>query len=164
MRTAIVTGGTRGIGRAIAAALLADGGRVMIAGLHQTGVDRALAELVQPAGDSSRVAGCAADVRERSAVDRLIDETVRRFGAFDTLINNAGVGLFIGVEATSDEGWDRVIGTNLTGAFYCSRAALPHLRKAGGGWIVNIASLAGTAGFANGAAYCASKAGLIAFS
>ena len=86
------------------------------------------------------------------------------FGTLDTLINNAGIGVFADVENMTDESWHQVIDTNLTGVFYATRAAIPHLKRAGGGWIINIASLAGRNYFASAAAYCASKAGLVAFS
>ena len=163
MRTAIVTGGSRGIGLAIARAILADLGRVMITGREQSGIDAAVDALGR-SGDATRVAGRVADVRERASVDALMDETERRFDGFDTLVNNAGVGAFANVEEMTDADWHRVIETNLTGVFYCSRAAIPRLKKSGGGWIINIASLAGRNYFTGGAAYCASKAGLIAFS
>lgn len=163
MHTAIVTGGSRGIGLAIARAILADGGRVMVTGRERSRVDAATETLGRSAGDSARVAGVVADVRERASVDALIDETERRFGGFDTLVNNAGVGAFASVADMTDADWHRVIETNLTGVFYCSRAAIPRLKKSGGGWIINIASLAGRNYFTGGAAYCASKAGLIAF-
>jgi NAD(P)-dependent dehydrogenase (short-subunit alcohol dehydrogenase family) len=158
--TAIVTGGSRGIGFAIARAIVRDGGRVMITGLDAARLDRA----VQDLGAEGRVAGLAVDVRDRPGVERLVAETARRFGGFDTLVNNAGVGAFADVAAMSDDDWHRVIDTNLTGVFYAVRAALPVLRAAGGGWIINIASLAGRNYFPTGAAYCASKAGLVAFS
>jgi 3-oxoacyl-[acyl-carrier protein] reductase len=164
MPTAIVTGGSRGIGFAIARAILVDGGRVMISGLQQDRVEAAVAALTQESGDASRVAGAVADVRDRSSVDRLVAETVRRFDGFDVLVNNAGVGVFSEVANTTDGDWQRVFDTNLTGAFLCSRAVLPWLKRAGGGWIISIASLAATNGFARGGAYCASKAGLVAFS
>ena len=164
MRTAIVTGGSRGIGRAIAAAIVADGGRVMIAGLDEKRVADAVASLSQRTGDGARVAGVTVDVRDQAAVERLMTETVRRFGGFDTLVNNAGIGRFAEVGVMTDADWHDVIDTNLTGVFYCSRAALPRLKQAGGGWIISIASLAGRNYFPGGAAYCASKAGLIAFS
>ncbi len=160
--TAIVTGGSRGIGRAIAAAVLAEGGRVMITGRDESRLASAVEALARTAGD--RVAGARLDVRDRASVDAVMAETARRFGSFDTLVNNAGIGRFVDVGAMEDEDWEHVIGTNLSGAFYCCRAALPWLRRAGGGWIVSIASLAGAHPFAGGAAYCASKAGLIAFS
>jgi len=164
MNTAIVTGATRGIGYAIAKGLLEMGASVMITGRHQAGVDAAVGTLGKAAGDVKRVAGTAVDVRDAAAVNKLVRDTVQRFGSLNTLINNAGVGAFSTVEATSDEEWASVIDTNLTGVFYCSRAAIPAIRKAGGGWIINVASLAGRNYFANGAAYCASKAGLVAFS
>jgi 3-oxoacyl-[acyl-carrier protein] reductase len=163
MHTAIVTGGTKGIGYGIAAALLDAGGKVMITGRDAATVVDAVERLGAHAGDRSRVLGRAVDVRERAAVDALVAETVKSFGSVNTLINNAGVGLFTQVEETTDEDWARVIDTNLTGVFYCSRAAIPVMRQAGGGWIINIASLAGRNYFANASAYCASKAGLVAF-
>lgn len=164
MHTAIVTGATRGIGYAIARAILGDGGRVMITGRGADSVADAVARLREHAGDPARVAGEAVDVRDRAAVDALVEDAVRHFGSINTLINNAGVGLFTDVEKTTDEDWARVIDTNLTGVFYSTRAVIPAIRAAGGGWIINIASLAGRNYFAGAAAYCASKAGLVAFS
>jgi 3-oxoacyl-[acyl-carrier protein] reductase len=160
---AIVTGGSRGIGFAIARAVLAAGGQVMITGLDKTRLNRAVQTLAQ-GGDAARVAGAAVDVRDRSAVEKLFVETERQFGGLDLLVNNAGVGAFENIATMSDDDWARVIDTNLTGVFFCTRAAIPVLRKSGGGWIINIASLAGRNYFPGGAAYCASKAGLIAFS
>ncbi len=164
MHTAIVTGGTRGIGYGIAKALLESGGKVMITGRDGAGVDEAVSQLEKHAGGTGSVLGRAVDVRQRTAVDSLVEETVKEFGSLNTLINNAGVGLFTEVEKTTDEDWDRVIDTNLTGVFYCSRAVIPVMKAGGGGWIINIASLAGRNYFANASAYCASKAGLVAFS
>jgi len=164
MHKALVTGGSRGIGLSIAHSIVADGGSVMITGRDRVRIDQAVAELSTAAGDAARVAGAAVDVRDRAAVAELVADTARRFGGLDTLINNAGVGAFSDVASMTDEDWDRTIGTNLTGVFNCTRAALPELRKAGGAWIINIASLAGRNPFEGGAAYCASKAGLIAFS
>ena len=164
MRRALITGGTRGIGRAIAAAILAEGGCVAITGRDQGGVDAAVRELARACGDPSRVAGYAADVRSRAAVDAAVAAAVARFDGLDTLVNNAGVGVFADVASMSDEDWARVIETNLTGAFYCSRAVLPVFTRGGGGWIISIASLAGRNYFATAGAYCASKAGLVAFS
>jgi NAD(P)-dependent dehydrogenase (short-subunit alcohol dehydrogenase family) len=163
MGRTIVTGGTRGIGRAVAGALAADGGQVMITGRDRTRVDEAVAALGREIGDDSRVAGLQCDVRDRTSVDALVADTVRRFGGLDALVNNAGVGVFADVATLTDDDWAQVIDTNLTGVFYASRAVLPELRKAGGGWIINIASLAGRNYFPGGAAYCASKAGLVAF-
>jgi 3-oxoacyl-[acyl-carrier protein] reductase len=164
MHTAIVTGGSRGIGLAIARAILADGGRVMIAGRTGRDVDEAVRSLGAGQADATRVAGSAVDVRDKAAVEALVAETARRFGGFNVLVNNAGVGAFAEVASMSDDDWARVIDTNLSGVFYCTRAAIPWLKKAGGGWIINISSLAGRNYFTGGAAYCASKAGLVAFS
>ncbi len=164
MHTALVTGGTRGIGRATASALLKAGHSVMLTGRQAGQVEATVEALAAEHNAAGRVAGRMVDVRDRKAVDRLVSDTVDTFGSLTVLVNNAGVGAFSTVEATSDEDWAQVIDTNLTGVFYASRAALPALRQAGGGWIINIASLAGRNYFANGAAYCASKAGLVAFS
>ncbi len=164
MHRALVTGGSRGIGLAIARALLADGASVMITARDQGRLDEAVRTLGAECGDSSRVAGSPVDVRNRAGVEALVAETARRFGGLDLLVNNAGAGAFGDVSAMSDDDWGRVIDTNLSGPFYCSRAAIPELRRAGGGWIINIASLAGRNSFPGGAAYCASKAGLVAFS
>jgi NAD(P)-dependent dehydrogenase (short-subunit alcohol dehydrogenase family) len=159
----IVTGGSRGIGFAIAKAIAGAGGSVMITGLDASRIDQAVRKLGQ-AGGSARVDGAAVDVRDRAAVKKLVDETVRKFGGLDLLVNNAGVGAFADVASMSDDDWARVIDTNLSGVFFCTRAAIPAIKKSGGGWIINIASLAGRNYFPGGAAYCASKAGLIAFS
>jgi len=161
---AIVTGGTKGIGYAIAKSVLSSGGRVMITGRNQSGVDQAVRTLSASATDKASVAGAAADVRDRKATDALVADAARRFGGLDLLVNNAGVGQFTDVASMSDAAWDETIATNLTGVFYCTRAAIPAMKTSGGGWIINIASIAGRNYFPRGAAYCASKAGLIAFS
>jgi 3-oxoacyl-[acyl-carrier protein] reductase len=164
MHTALVTGGTRGIGLAIARAILGSPGRVMITGRNEAAVMAAVRSLDPGApSESPRALGRAADVRDRAAMDRVVAETVERFGSLNVLVNNAGVGVFADVASMTDDGWARVIDTNLTGVFYCTRASIPAIKKAGGGWIINIASLAGRNFFPNGAAYCASKAGLLAF-
>jgi 3-oxoacyl-[acyl-carrier protein] reductase len=156
-KVAVVTGGTRGIGRAIVEALLGAGARVVFGARTARDVERAAAEL----GESCRGAVC--DVRTASDCEALIATAVDAFGRVDILVNNAGVGVFRPVAEMSVEEWDRVLETNLNGLFYCSRAALPHL-KDGGGWIINIGSLAGKNAFPGGAAYNASKFGLIGFS
>ena len=164
MRRAIVTGGTRGIGFAIAKALAADGAQVMITGLDRVRLDGAVRQLEQEAGASGRIAGARSDVRLRADVDALVAATVERFDGLDTLVNNAGVGVWSDVADTTDEDWHRVLDTNLTGPFLCSRAAIPVMRRGGGGWIINIASLAGRNAFPGGGVYCASKAALVSFS
>jgi NAD(P)-dependent dehydrogenase (short-subunit alcohol dehydrogenase family) len=157
---AIVTGGSKGIGLAIARALLGRGMQVTITGRSERDLQQAAASLA--AGD--KLHAVSADVRDEAAARRLVAETVSRFGGLDVLVNNAGVGRMANVADMSPETWREVIDTNLTGVFYCTHAALPELRRRGGGYIVNISSLAGKNAFTGGAAYCASKAGLNAFS
>src|SRR6188768_3285090 len=161
---ALVTGGTKGIGLAIAEAIVGAGGKVMLTGRDEKGVEKAVAALKKLASGDAQALGVVADVRDPNAVLAAVSRTASAFGSMDTLINNAGVGVFKGVEQMTDDEWHRVIETNLTGVFYATRAAIPHLKRAGGGWIINIASLAGRNYFANAGAYCASKAGLVAFS
>ncbi len=136
----------------------------MLTGRNGDHVAQIVHELGAECGDPGRVAGRAMDVRDRHAADRLVADTVETYGSVSLLVNNAGVGVFTSVETMSDDDWAAVIDTNLTGVFYVSRAAVPALRASGGGWIINIASLAGRNYFAKAAAYCASKAGLVAFS
>jgi len=163
MHRSLITGGTRGIGRAIAAALLRAGGQVMITGRTASSVERAVRELGIEIGDPARVAGLAVDVRDRTAVDGLVADIVRRFGGLDVVVNNAGVGVFASAETMTDDDWRLMMDTNVTGPFFVTRAAIPALRQSGGGWIINIASLAGRNYFPQGSAYCATKAALIAF-
>lgn len=158
-RTVLITGGTRGIGRAIAEALIKAGDKVAITGTTPDGV--AKAERALSAG--GQVVGVACDVRDAASVQRAVDSAVARFGGLDVVVNSAGVGVGVPIADLPHDEWDRIIGTNLTGVFNTCKAAIPHLR-ARGGWIVNISSLASTNPFPGGAAYCASKAGLNAFS
>ena len=104
------------------------------------------------------------DVRRYGEVQRAVEAVVARFGGLDIVVNNAGVGIFADVASMTPEQFAEVIETNLTGVFNVCHAALPHLRGRGGAFIINISSLAGKNAFANGAAYCASKSGLNAFS
>lgn len=159
-QVAIVTGGSKGIGLAVARALLDRNMQVVIGARKQD----ELAKAQQQLGGSSRVHAVRGDVGVPGDAERLINAAVQRFGAVDILVNNAGVGRFANVTEMSTEDWRQVIDTNLSGVFYCTRAALPEMKRRGGGWIINISSLAGKNSFAGGSAYCASKAGLNAFS
>jgi len=163
-KVAIVTGGSRGIGLAIAAALLQQGTHVAISGVNKDHLQKAEADLAKVALSGARVVTFSADVRDHLAVESLVDETARRHGGLDILVNNAGVGWFGTVESQAHDEWRRVMDTNLTGMFNCCKAAIPHLRRRGSGYIINISSLAGNNPFANGASYCASKAAVDAFS
>jgi len=160
-KQALVTGGTRGIGRATAAALLGAGAEVAICGRSADSVAAAVAELKQQTG--GHVVGRVADVTDERQVAALFGFLDEQFNGLDILINNAGVGLFKPVGEMSVEEWRRLIDTNLTGVFLCCREALARYRSRGGGFIVNISSLAGKNPFAGGAAYNASKFGLNGF-
>ena len=164
-RAAVVTGGSRGIGRAVAGALLAAGADVVISGRSPEALREAADDLAASAASNGhgRLEAIEADVRRPDDAARLVRAAVDRFGGLDILINNAGVGHFAPVAEQSIDDWLQIVETNLHGVFYCCRAAIPELRNRGGGWIVNISSLAGCNPFPNGAAYCASKAGLDAF-
>src|SRR4051812_8533497 len=156
-KSAVVTGGSRGIGYAIAQALLAEGASVVITGLNQSSLDEARRKL--DADAAGRVEARRADGRRHEDIDAAIGAAVSRFGGLDILVNNAGVGVFTNVADMTPAQWAEVMETNLTGVFNACHAALPHLRRRGAGFIVNISSLAGTNPFAGAAAYCASKAG-----
>jgi 3-oxoacyl-[acyl-carrier protein] reductase len=159
-KIAIVTGGTRGIGSAIAMGLLAQGARVAICGTRQKSVDDALEFLVP----KERVFGMIADVSKLEDVRRFVGAVMEQFGGLHILINNAGAGIFRSVADLTPEEWQRMIGLNLTGAYYCCHEILPIFRQAGGGDVINVSSLAGKNAFAGGAGYNASKFGLNGFS
>ena len=155
---ALVTGGSRGIGFAIAKALAGAGGSVVITGRDPSHLDRAVRDL------GASALAVQADGRNADAVAAAVGQAVDRFGGLDVLVNNAGIGRFANVADMPVADWQATIDTNLTSVYYYCHAAIPHLRTRGGGWIVNISSLAGANPFTGGAAYCASKAGLNAFS
>ncbi|HYM10235.1 MAG TPA: SDR family oxidoreductase [Bryobacterales bacterium] len=159
---AVVTGGTRGIGRAIAEALLDAGAGVVICGRREPDVARAVEQMAK-AGNAI-IAGRACDVARYEEVAALFRFIKERFDRLDILVNNAGVGVFERVDLISAQDWRQVVETNLSGAFYCTREAAPLMRQHGGGFIINIGSLAGKNAMAGGSAYNASKFGLIGLS
>lgn len=156
---AIVTGGSKGIGRAVALGLLREGYRVVIAARDPQGLAVAQAALAS----AGEVLPVACDLRDPQQCEALVARAVDWGGRLNVLVNNAGVGIFKQVAAMSVEEFAEQLHTNLFAAFYLTRAALPHL-LASQGWVINVASLAARHPFAGGAAYCASKAGLVAFS
>jgi NAD(P)-dependent dehydrogenase (short-subunit alcohol dehydrogenase family) len=158
----LVTGATRGIGRAIAKMLLQEGAQVAICGREQAAVDKTVMALHAETG--GKVAGKAADVRNHEDIAGLFRFVDAEFGGLDVLVNNAGVGAFRSVSDFSVEDWQLILETNLSGVFYCCREAFPRFQTRGGGYIVNISSLAGKNAFAGGSAYNASKFGLNGFS
>ncbi len=161
-KVAVVTGSTKGIGRAIAAALIAEGVHTVISSRSAGDVERTVAEL--GARGPGKAAGLACDVRDHGQVRRLMAFAVERFGGLDILVNNAGIGGRGNVADMDPDLWHAVIDTNLTGVFYCCRETIPLMRARGGGYIINISSLAGINAFPALAAYNASKFGLNGFS
>jgi len=159
---ALVTGGSRGIGRAIVEALAGEGWRVFLCSRSPESVDAAVRELAGRFGD--RVAGRSVDVRDQEEVDAFVAWVFERAGRIDCLVNNAGLGRFGPVDEITGEEWREVLRTNLDGAFYFVRAVAPAMRRRGSGYVFNVASLAAKNPFAGGAAYNASKFGLLGFS
>jgi 3-oxoacyl-[acyl-carrier protein] reductase len=161
-RVAIVTGGSRGIGRAIVEALLGEGWTVHFCSKDPDSVAGAQRELRERHADLAT--GRAVDVRNEEEVEAFVDSVLRETERIDLLVNNAGLGRFGPVDEITGEQWREVLRTNLDGAFYAIRAVAPAMKNQGRGWIVNIASLAGKNPFAGGSAYNASKFGLIGLS
>jgi 3-oxoacyl-[acyl-carrier protein] reductase len=160
-KIAIVTGGTKGIGRGIAEALVRQGVNVCISARHQDELETAIAEL-KTLGEV-RVIGVACDVRDYEQVKVLIESAVKGLGGLDILINNAGIGSFETVAEMSPADFRAILETNLFGVFYCCHEAIPLMKQRGGGYIINISSLAGTNAHPKMAAYNASKFGLNGF-
>ncbi len=161
-KTAVVTGGTKGIGRAIAESLVGAGVNVSISARNEDEIARTVDEL--NALGSARAVGFVCDVRDYSQVKVFLDGTEEQFGGVDILVNNAGIGIFAPVESMAIEDFRAIIETNLCGVFYCCHEAIPLMKKRGGGYIINISSLAGTNAHPRLAAYNASKFGLNGFS
>ncbi|PYS83727.1 MAG: short-chain dehydrogenase [Acidobacteria bacterium] len=166
-KTAIVTGGTRGIGRAIAEALVREGMNVCIGARNADEIKEAANALTFDSEEDSGVGcvtGATCDVRVYEECEALVAHAVEEFGGVDVLVNNAGIGLFKPVEEMTAEEFRAVLETNLFGVFHCCRAAIPVMKRRGGGYIVNISSLAGANPHPRMAAYNASKFGLNGFS
>jgi NAD(P)-dependent dehydrogenase (short-subunit alcohol dehydrogenase family) len=157
-KTAIVTGGTRGIGHAIAKALIAAGANVAITARKEWDIESAISRLSKIGPGT--VSGYVCDVRNYEQVKSIFSA----FGGVDILVNNAGIGIFSPVESMSPEDFRAVLETNVFGVFYCCHEAIPLMKQRGGGYIINISSLAGANPHPEMAAYNASKFGLNGFS
>ena len=156
-KKAIVTGGTRGIGHAVVQALAAAGASVVLTGTTAKSASTVAEEFTR---QGMKVFGFPADVSREDDVLRLFDFADKTLGGLDILINNAGLGIFKPAGELSLADWKKVIDVNLTGAFHCSRLAIPRMKASGGGYIVHLSSLAAKNPFASGAAYNASKFGM----
>ena len=157
-KVAVVTGGNRGIGRGISEALAREGVAVALTARDGAAATTAAREV----GGGAR--GYACDVRRHEQVGALFASVERDLGGIDVLVNNAGIGLFAPVADMSLDDWHAVIETNVNGVFYCTREAIPRMRKRGGGYIFNLSSLAGRNAFPSAGAYCASKYAVNGFS
>ncbi|HVF67556.1 MAG TPA: SDR family oxidoreductase [Pyrinomonadaceae bacterium] len=159
-KAAVVTGGTKGIGRAIAEALAREGLNVCVGARSLDEVRQTVRELE---GLGVSATGAACDVRASDECEALISHAVEELGGVDVLVNNAGIGLFKSVEETTPEEFRAVLETNLFGVFYCTRAAIPEMKRRGGGYVVNVSSLAGANPHPRMATYNASKFALNGF-
>ncbi|MEP6923123.1 MAG: SDR family oxidoreductase [Pyrinomonadaceae bacterium] len=159
-KIAVVTGGTKGIGRSIAEELLKAGAKVFVCARNAEDLRESLADLNQLGNAEGEIC----DVRSFEQVKMMLDEAERKLGGVDILINNAGIGMFKTVEETEPEEFRAVLETNLFGVFYACHAVIPKMKQRGGGYIINISSLAGTNAHPKMSAYNASKFGLNGFS
>ncbi len=162
-KVAVITGGSSGIGLAVARRFLASGMSVAIGARGEERLNQAAATLAEEAG-AERVLAVPTDVANEVQVARLVDETVAKFGGVDYLLNNAGIFDLGNIETMEPEAWNRVIQVNTVGAYMAARACWPHMKQRGGGYIFNLSSVAGKEGFADASAYSASKFALVGLS
>lgn len=160
-KTAIVTGGGRGLGRAVALLLAKEGVNIGIAGRNEERLRETVAEIENT---GVKAAYAIFDIEDEQQVRAGIDKLVNGLGSVDILVNNAGIGSFGTLEDMQSSEWEKVIRTNLLGLYYCSMAVYPYLKTNGQGDIINVASTAGLKGGANMSAYAASKAAVISLS
>jgi 3-oxoacyl-[acyl-carrier protein] reductase len=159
-KAVIVTGGGRGIGRAICLALAQAGANVLLADIDLPAAEEVAAEV---SGMGRRGVALQADVTDKASVQAMIDACLTRLDRLDVLVNNAGIFPIAPVATMSEADWDRVLSVNLKSVFLCSQAALAPMRQGGGGRIINMASVSGLVGAVGFAHYAASKAGVIGF-
>lgn len=160
MKTAVVTGAARGIGKAIAARLLKDGLKLAIVDIDEAAAGKTAADLAN-LGESLPI---AADITDAGSVRAMVDRILKQYSSIDVLVNNAGIGgRAAPVVDYPEQEWRRVLSVNLDGVFYCCKAVLPSMLARGSGRIINVASISGKEGNPNMSAYSSSKAGVIGF-
>lgn len=160
-RVALITGASRGIGRAIAFELSRAGARIVIADLDRAAAEKTAEQIQAETGLAAM--GWQMDVTKYDQIEAVVGQTLKRFDKIDILVNNAAANAKNWVKDLPEKVWNRIIGTNLTGTFLCSKAVLPAMIERNYGRIINIASIAGKQGEAAGSAYCSSKFGVIGF-
>ena len=158
-KIAIVTGSSSGIGKAIALTFAREGARVVVAARRRALCEQVVKQVQERGGEATAI---QTDVADEAQVERLIAETVKRFGRLDILVNNAGIGGGGRIADTSTETFDQVINTNLRGTFFCCRAGFRQMKKAGGGTIINMSSVTGVQAWAGTGTYSASKHAIMA--
>ena len=159
-RIVLITGSTRGIGLSTAAEFLKHGDRVVIFSRDKQHVQEADSHL-SSLGEKENLLALVGDVRKLKDVERIVNQTLKHFGRIDVLINNAGVAAYRPIEEMTEEGWDRIIDTNLKGTFLFLNQVVPIMKQQGMGTVVNISSGLGVEGMANFSVYCASKFGVV---
>jgi len=162
-KVALITGGTKGIGRGVATALLNQGYKVAITSRTSTAASHAASELADELEVVDMIMGVKADVRDFESQKSAVEQVMTKWGQIDVLVANAGLGHFVNIKDLTPQQWTETIETNLTGVFYSVKASLNALKESKG-YIITISSLAGTNFFAGGSAYNASKFGLTGFS
>jgi meso-butanediol dehydrogenase / (S,S)-butanediol dehydrogenase / diacetyl reductase len=158
-KVCLVTGGGSGIGRATCELFLSEGARVAVMDKNVAAAEETCRSSREHGAEAISI---HADIGRTEDVDRMIDETIERFGRLDVLVNNSGYGIAGSVTETSDEDWEALMNVNVTGVFRACRKAIPIMAAAGGGVIVNVASVVASVGILNRAAYCASKGAVAA--
>jgi 3-oxoacyl-[acyl-carrier protein] reductase len=162
-QVALVTGGGTGIGRAFAGVLAEAGARAVVIASRREDVLRQTADELNACMGAERVYPYAFDIRDLAQADALVNHVAARFGAIDVLVNNSGLAVAESVEGITEAGWDKVLETNLRGAMWLVRAALPYMLREDFGDVVNVSSQAGKHGYADVPSYCASKFGLLGY-
>jgi 3-oxoacyl-[acyl-carrier protein] reductase len=160
-QVAIITGGSSGIGFAIARSVLAEGMRVAIVARDKSRLSQALKALKNEFNGKDRVIAIPTDVSKAKDVEKMVREVIQTWGRIDLLVNNAGIGRWSSIEKCREEDWDQVLAINLKGTFLCTKTVLPEMKNKRSGYIVNISSIAGKVGMGGAPAYSASKFGIV---